>query len=214
MMRFKTVAAVAAAALALGGAPVLAEDEPGNEADMSVIINIGAEPLEIRIDAEDTNIEWNFFPGQKDGIDYSTTGVSWNVDVRTGSGTEEAKITGSTPGLDDPTILNDLVVEVALYALGFAGNADYDALFADTTLPCGYLLTTSKNSDPGPRERLGCRGMKPGFDSITGTNGSAIELETYGYLDGDNGGPTQRGTIQLDYTWIIEAVPEGELPVG
>ena len=225
MITRRKAAVAAAAVLLLGGAPILAEEEGGSSdtATATILINVEAEPLEISIDPtntmesdavlDGTNITWNFVPGQSEGVDYGATGVIWNVDVRTSSGSEKAKITQSSPGLDDPSILNDLVIESTIYVQGNPSTEGTAAnkLVGGATQPCGYALTFRSDSPPGPRERLGCRGMNPGFDSIDGTDDTTLELEIYGYLAGAMG-PTQRGTIEIGLTWIIEAYPDDEEP--
>jgi hypothetical protein len=210
----KVAAFATVGALVLGAGPAFAEPDEGDPSEVtaSIIINVTAEPLEISIDAEDTTKVWDFIPGQTD-IDYDMTGTVWDVDVRTSSGSEKAKITQFSPGLDDPTILNDLVIESALYIQGnvSAEGTAANKLFFGMANPCGYSFVFKKDSPSGPRERLGCRGMNPGFNSISGSDATTLELEIYGYLDGTKG-PTQRGTIQIDYTWIIEAYPDDEEP--
>jgi hypothetical protein len=195
------------------GVPALADDPPGPEsAAMSVTINVVAGPLELRIIptntvaesdfvTDSTDIVWEFFPNQDTG-GFAGSLIEWDVDVRTGY-SETTQVVLESPGLDDPEVLEDLYVEVGMYQKNDADPDDMAAFRGTVTGPgtpgCASFLDFGSYVDAGPRDKRVCFGLFPGFDSITGANGTVAQIQHY--LIGR--APSTVGSIRIDYAFVI-----------
>jgi len=234
------LSALTATAILLSAIPAHAEeDASSNTVNVTIkTINVIDSPLEIQLVS----------PAPEGGTDVecelpvAATEIlgdckwAWDMNVRTSSGSERAKIVSRTTGLDDPSVLGDIVVESKLMVKPAFGTDEFDTLMnslfdrENATYgretddnprfqPCAFALTVGKNAAflSGPLERLGCQRLMPGWNSIDGDNPDPtpitanIEVKWDATVNSaDRVGPLSAGEIRLGFTWIIETYDGGD----